>query len=115
MRGYLGAQRTLCFIHASNDERRRAEKLWGTDNQRQLPDRGGCYRSPRPRLRASAAARSAVVAAVYLSTIVRVDHPATLMSPCSLPPARSHRVAAVLRRRWRWKFAIPALFARRLS
>ena len=55
------------------------------------------HSSPRLRPRASVAARSAALAPVYLSSMPRVVHPATLIKPCSEPPARSQRVAAVWR------------------
>jgi hypothetical protein len=56
------------------------------------------YTSPRFSPRASAAARSARVAAAYLSNIARLAHPATAISPPSDPPAANHREAAVWRK-----------------
>src|SRR5271156_128109 len=70
------------------------------------------HSSPNPRPRASVAARSAALAPVYLSTIARVDHPATAIRPPSDPPARSQRVAAVWRIRCNWKPSMPAALAR---
>ena len=57
------------------------------------------HKSPNPKPRASAAARSEAVARVYRSIMSRVDHPATAIRPPSEPPAASQRDAAVCRSR----------------
>lgn len=66
-------------------------------------------------LEVSETTRSATVAAVYRSNIVRDDQPATAMSPCSDPLARNHLVAAVCLIRCGRKPTIPAASARAWS